>query len=228
VTLVDVAAEYPLLDALMTVDAALREGVPLSTLLQLADERASGHRRRASATLAAGDPAAESGLESMSRGCMIVGGLPLPLCNVVIRVGGCWFRVDFLWMERGVVGESDGQTKYRISENAREVIWREKRRQEQIEEWGFRVTRWGFAELANGAAAMLRRLEQAMHVQGRLGFAWPDSVRAEVPLRRGVQPPTDVIIEVNRLRGLGYPIAFVDEWGNSVQLVDDNPRFLTF
>ena len=227
ITALDVAGGVPFVDALVTVDAALRSGVSLDSVQQLIDGGSpSPHGRRAIPVLTAGDPASESALESTSRGCMIVGGMPLPLCNVVIRVGGRWFRVDFLWVEFGVVGESDGRTKYRDSESVSDVIWREKRRHEQIEEWGFRIARWGAPELANGAAAMLLRIEQAMYAQRRLGFAWPDGVRAEMPVRRGVRPPPHVIAEVNRLRGLGYPISFVDEWGNSLPQLDDYLRFL--
>jgi hypothetical protein len=227
ITVLHVAAEGPLPDALVTVDAALRDGVALEAVLRAGGECApSRPGRQAEAVLLAGDPAAESALESASRGCLIVAGIPLPLCNVVIRRGNRWFRVDFLWMEHGVVGESDGAAKYRDAEAPSEVILREKRRHEQIEEWTFRVARWGWPELGNGARAMLTRVEQAMAVQRRVGFTWPDGVRAEVPVRRGVLPPRHVVVEVNRLRALGYPISFVDEWGNSLTLVDDYPRFL--
>jgi hypothetical protein len=212
-TVVDVVGEQGLPWSLMTVDAALARGVHETDLVTTGQRRPTNRKRcQIIDVVELGDPASESALESTSRGCMVQNGLPIPLCNVVLRLGDRWYRVDFLWLELGVVGECDGKTKY-LNADVKEVLWREKRRHERIEESGFRVVRWGYAEVAGDAAAMVRRIRRAMDAQRPLGFTWPDDVRAEVPVREGVQPPPRVVAEVKRLQALDYPITFVDEWG---------------
>jgi hypothetical protein len=211
----------------MTVDAALARGVHETDLVTTGQRRPTNRKRcQIIEVVKLGDPASESALESTSRGCMVQSCLPIPLCNVVLRLGDRWYRVDFLWLELGVVGECDGKTKY-VNADVRDVLWREKRRHERIEESGLRVVRWGYAEVADEGAAMVRRIRRAMDAQRRLGFTWPDDVIAEVPVREGVQPPQRVIAEVNRLRALDYPITFVDEWGGNVTIADYASRVRT-
>lgn len=215
---VEVAAASSFCDALITVDAALRRGVPLSDLRDLANARPV-HLGRTRALLAVewGDPGSESWLESLSRGRMIERDLPLPLCNVVLRRGLRAARVDDLWAELGVVGESDGKRKYDKEANPSEVIWREKRRHEWIEEIGFEVARWGTAEVVDDAAAMEARFRRSVRLQQGAGFAWPLGVVAELPLIDGVIPPPRVVAEVVRLQALGYPFSFVDRWGFRIE-----------
>lgn len=221
---VEVAAASDFADALITVDAALRRGVPLSDLHELSIVRPVNlGRERALRAVEWGDPGSESWLESLSRGRMIERQMPVPLCNVVLRRGRRIARVDNLWPELGVVGEADGKGKYggkgKYDKEATpsEVIWREKRRHEWIEEIGFEVARWGTAEVADDGAAMEARFRRSVLLQGGVGFSWPDGVLAELPLIDGVTPPPRVVGEVLRLRALGYPIAFVDGWGNRVE-----------
>ena len=211
-TVLNVVAESEFTDALITVDAAFREGVtPRSVMKGVGGGKAVRRRRRIMRVLEAGDPASESALESMSRGCMIVSELPLPLCNVVLICNGLVYRVDFLWVELGVVGECDGKVKYRNPGDVTEVLWQEKRRHEQIEEWTFRVARWGYPEAVNGGESMIRRIRQAIAAQQRLGFAWPSGVRAEVRTPRGATSPPHVAAEVARLQRLGYPIKLLGD-----------------
>lgn len=223
---VEVASSSCLSDALITVDAALRRGVPGRDLLALAQRRpAHLGRVRALQAIEWGDPGSESWLESLSRGRMVERRMPVPLCNVVLRRGQRTARVDNLWPELGVVGESDGKGKYRRKggqgdsrgessqqNGVNEVIWREKRRHEWIEEIGFEVARWGTAEVAEDGAAMETRFRRSVVLQQGAGFAWPDGVRAEMPLLKGVAPPVRVVSEVVRLQSLGYPFMFVDHW----------------
>jgi hypothetical protein len=49
------------------------------------------------------------------------------------------------WPEFGVAGEIDGRTKYRDAPD--ETFWREKQRQEAMEDTGLVVVRWGRADL---------------------------------------------------------------------------------
>ncbi len=168
-TTVDVAASEPLPDALITVDAALRRGVRPVDLEEQWQKRGefSGSARSRSA-LAAGDPSAETPLESLSRGRMIERHMPIPRCNVVIRFGNQWVRVDCLWEAFGVVGECDGKVKY--ADLGRDVIWKEKRRHEWLEDLGFELARWGYPEVADDGEIMERRFWRAAHRQQQVGW----------------------------------------------------------
>jgi hypothetical protein len=217
VTVVDVAAAAEQANALMTIDAALRSGLPLNTLFERAYRRSPQQGRRAIlAALEVADPGSESGLESLSRGRCLDVGLPRPLCNVVLRCGGRSARVDMLWVEHGVPGECDGKQKYAKGDEAPTVIWKEKRRHEWIEAIGFEVARWGYPEVANNGNQMRVRVDRAMEIQRALCFGWPSGVTAEVPMPRGVVPHPWVVAEVKRLRALGYPISVVDDAGRSI------------
>jgi hypothetical protein len=206
-TVVDVAATTPLAEALMTVDAALRRGTPLTALLeQLGTRQRIQGYARAAAALAAGDPASESPLESLSRGRAIERAMPVPLANVVIRYPGGWVRVDELWAELGVIGECDGKVKYSDPATASDALWKEKRRHERLQDLGFEIARWGMAEVSRDGAAMEARFLRAASRQRAVGFVWPPGVTAEIPALPGVKPPRHVVEEVQRLRSLGVPI----------------------
>lgn len=214
---VEVASSSELADSLITVDAGLRRGLRFDHLRSLAMARPVHlGRSRAMCALQWGDPGSESWLESLSRGRMIERRMPVPLCNVVLRRGRRTARVDHLWPELGVVGECDGKGKYAKEiegETSSEVIWREKRRHEWIEEIGFEVARWGTSEVADDGVAMEARFRRAVALQSGAGFRWPAGVTAELPLPDGVAPPPRVIAEVVRLQGLGYPFGFIDRYG---------------
>lgn len=218
-TVVDVAAEVPFADALITLDAALRSGVSAHELHQIC-QAAPPVRNLAAvrAALEAGNPYSESWLESLSRGRMIDLGLPLPLCNVVLRSGHRWGRVDFLLAELGVVGEADGIGKYQEADDPAAAVVRERHRHAWIEDLGFEVARWGTAEVVGDAAPMAQRINRAIARQQVSWRGWPDGVRAEVPLLGAVRPPPGAISEVTRLASLGYPICFTDASGRAVDV----------
>lgn len=218
-TVVDVAAEAPFADALITVDAALRRGLPLDNLLTTLNDAPPIHRgRQALRAIEAGDPYSESWLESLSRGRMIERGLDLPLSNVVLRSGHRWARVDHLLLELGVVGEADGVGKYGRPGGPLAVVVRERGRQAWIEDLGLEVARWGTPEVAGNGAGMQQRIDRAVARQSATGFTWPAAVHAEVPLLGAVVPPPHVVREVARLAALGYPICFTDASGAEVPL----------
>jgi hypothetical protein len=214
-----VASEASLADALITVDAALRRGLPLAELLATFEDAPPIRRpRQTLRALSAGDPYSESWLESLSRGLMIERRMSLPLSNVVLRSGNRWVRVDFLLLELGVVGEADGAGKYGRPGGPLTAVMRERGRHAWLEDHGFEVARWGTAEVAGDGAPMQHRIDRAVARQGVAGFRWPANVDAEVPLLGSVIPPPHVVAEVARLAGLGYPICFTDESGEAVPI----------
>ena len=66
------------------------------------------------------------------------------------------YRVDVLI--GGVAGEADGAIKY----GAPEALWKEKRRQEDIEEGGTRVVRWTYADAEHHPDRLLQRWRRAL------------------------------------------------------------------
>jgi very-short-patch-repair endonuclease len=177
---VDVAAGLELPEALITLDSAAR----LALHEQVGSRRARDHytnsRRIAAATdpllEAAGvaatqftrkalgiavplaDPRRESALESLSFGHMLLAGLPLPALQVRITTPMGDVYPDFLWAAAMVIGEADGMGKYVSAED----LHREKRRQEILEQMGYVVIRWGWADMFHRPAAVLRRIQAAL------------------------------------------------------------------
>ena len=89
-------------------------------------------------------------------------GLPRPECQVEIRdrrnhLAG---RVDFAWIEHGVVGEADGRVKY--GDRPAEVVEAEKERQARLEALGLVVVRWNAKQLLGDAPVMVARLRAAL------------------------------------------------------------------
>lgn len=148
---VQVAAQHPGAATAGELDEALgrlvhRRGTPAARrLLALADERS------------------ESPGETRSRYAMHRAGLPSPTTQW--PVPGTGFRTDFAWPDLGVVGEFDGRVKYgrsaRPDEDLREVLWREKRREDVIRSRGLTVVRWTWAGITapgpDGMEPQLRR-----------------------------------------------------------------------
>jgi hypothetical protein len=135
--------------------------------------------RRAHRVVAAADGRAESPLESVSR--LVIARLRLPRPEpqrVITSLDGLILgRGDFYWDEFGVVGEADGRSKY----DDRDVLWDEKRRQEDFECTGLVVTRWGWDDATIRPRLLRARLIDAFErgrLRDRSGFPRRWSVRA--------------------------------------------------
>jgi len=166
-TVVDLARQLDTPRALVSVDAALRQfidqsaplGSDLRRLVHDASQRSDALSelarvvnsqagwpgiRRARTTIALGDPAAESPLESESRGVLVLRGVPTPVVGApVVGANGTTYWADMLWEAHGVIGECDGEMKY--SDTA--ALIKEKRRQEELEQAGSRFVRWMYPDL---------------------------------------------------------------------------------
>lgn len=148
-TVVDVAATYPMADAVAMADAALRSGVAGASLVE-AWERAlpfRGHRR-ALDMIGFADARSESPLESVSRVSMHRSALAPPELQMPFRDRrGRIGYVDFAWPGVGIVGEADGDVKYldpalRGGRSADRVVLDEKIREDRLRALGLRVVRW--------------------------------------------------------------------------------------
>jgi hypothetical protein len=159
-TICDLAREHGIENAVVAADAALHTGMlTVDDLVRCIRDctRWPGIRRARTAVNLV-DGRAESPLESVSRLRLHALDVPPPdLQPELIRFGGLWLgRVDFYWPEFGVAGEVDGRLKYVESDG--DALWKEKLRQEQLEEAGVIVVRWGRAQLGN-----MRRVAERLY-----------------------------------------------------------------
>ena len=189
-TAVDIARTTSLPEALICMDAVLRrfidhacEGqLPLRMAVHdpalieaarsrvatvLADMHGWPGTRRAHLALQFADPAAESALESESRGVLIERGVPRPECGFpIVGADGRTYWADMAWREGRVIGECDGLVKYADHR----ALYGEKLRQEAIENAGSRVLRWTRADIVRSpdrlAGRVLRALDEGNGSQG--------------------------------------------------------------
>jgi very-short-patch-repair endonuclease len=153
-TLVDLG-RHDRRDAIMAVDAALRERLVEPAELDAALAQAAGWPgvRRAREVLALGDGRAESALESLTRLALIDDGFPLP--DLQVQIGP--YRVDMLFGEARLVLEADGLAKYTDAE------WRrEKRREAALRRAGYRVERVTWEDVTRYWPATQARLREAL------------------------------------------------------------------
>ncbi len=155
-TVLDLACSLPFEEAVVTGDAALRLG---------ATQPAVPRRKNAAkARIAIGfmNGRAESAGESRSRVLFHRRGVPMPLLQQRIIGDAYLARVDFLWPEFSLVGEFDGEGKYRgrfgDGENA---LVSEKYREDAIRALGWTVVRWSWDDL-DDPRAFLARLGRAI------------------------------------------------------------------
>ncbi|GAA2079845.1 hypothetical protein GCM10009840_13920 [Pseudolysinimonas kribbensis] len=172
-TVVDVARDGDLSRAVAVADAALnprtraqlavRTGAPdLESELARVPFRHGEVRARHVVDFA--DGRSGSAGESASRVTIDRIGLPSAILQQPFprSAGGCWL-VDFWWPEFGLIGEFDGRQKYldpafRDGRSADEVVYDEKRREDELRRQCRAFVRWGWREARNPAslAALLR------------------------------------------------------------------------
>ncbi len=163
-TALDLARTLPYERAVAVLDSALHRGAGRSVMVDsLVSLRGFSGVGTARAALAFADGRAESVAESISRIRLHAAGIPAPELQVnVYDEDGFWIaRSDFGWLALGVLGEFDGKVKYRGSEDeVAGVVMREKRREENLEELGWSVVRWGWDQL--DPATLRRRFDAAV------------------------------------------------------------------
>jgi hypothetical protein len=161
-TILDIAREHGTEDAVVAGDFALANGFTDVRRLIRGAEFCAGWPgiRRAHHVLTLLDGRSESPLESVSRLRLAFSGVPVPDLQPYVYDLDGWFRgrPDLYWDEFGVAGEVDGRLKYRVAPE--DVIWREKRRQEPMEDTGIIFVRWGRPDL-DDMPRLVHRLEAA-------------------------------------------------------------------
>lgn len=121
----------------------------------LAESPSSRGMALARDALAFSDGASGSPGESASR--VVMRRLGFPACRLQVRhpspiAGTLYFRTDFEWPERKLIGEFDGAGKYLKPEYLKgrepgEVVVEEKRREDALRAEGYAVVRWGWDEV---------------------------------------------------------------------------------
>jgi hypothetical protein len=101
----------------------------------------------------------ESPFESWSRGQMLMNSVPPPSVGVpVLGKSGQLYWCDFGWLEKGLVGEADGLSKYGdTTTDVRASLAAERHRQRDIEDAGWRFVRWDTRELVDTWIARVLR-----------------------------------------------------------------------
>ncbi len=163
-TLADCLRGLPAEDAVPIVDAGLRQSRcdqhDIERVLEA--QRLWPFAAAANASLALVDARRESALESRSAVVMHRFAIPPPEPQVRILDARRRLvaRVDFAWLDFGVVGEADGRVKY--AGDAGRVVEAEKDRQAQLEALGLVVVRWGTKHLYGEPPEMVVRLWRAL------------------------------------------------------------------
>jgi predicted transcriptional regulator of viral defense system len=171
-TLVDCAREWDVEDAVVAIDAALLAG--LTTPEQLVHVAAAQRRWRgvpdAVRAVQLADGRAESALETRGRLRMVGAGLPSPELQVEIRTGGRLVAVVDAWFDDVAVAvEFDGRVKYTDPWRGRspeQVLWDEKRREDELRALDIGVVRIADADLGHGWPRTEGRLRELLASPG--------------------------------------------------------------
>jgi hypothetical protein len=173
---VDALRTEDLATALMVGDGALRAGTTSQEIEQvLADCTGWPGVVRARSRLPLLDPRRETPLESASVALFAEHDLPIPDAQVEIwQDGRLVGRADFGWMDRRVLGEADGKTKYVEdlpgAPPPEERVWSQRLRQSDFEDIGFEMVRWTDAERVHQPDRVVRRILRAFERAQRLGL----------------------------------------------------------
>jgi hypothetical protein len=162
-TVADCLRVLPAEESVPIADAALRKDLSRAQVEGvLARQARWPFVAAAVASLALVDPRRESWLESTSAVVMHRHGLPVGVPQVRILDGRRRFvaRVDFAWLNHGVVGEADGRVKY--GGDAARTIEEEKDRHAKLEALGLVVVRWGARHLHGDDPVLVQRLRPAL------------------------------------------------------------------
>ncbi|MGO4784080.1 type IV toxin-antitoxin system AbiEi family antitoxin domain-containing protein [Cryobacterium sp. W22_MBD10_FK3] len=175
-TLLDLARTTTFGDAVVAIDHAINPRRATPEVLVYADELSEllarcGSLRGSTKAQRAIDfarPDADNPGESLSRVAIFELGFPDPelQCRHPNPRGG-WYFTDFEWRRFRLIGEFDGRGKYLKEEFLRgrtpgDAVYDEKVREDHLRAEGFRVVRWGPAELADRGALSRRLIEAGL------------------------------------------------------------------
>ncbi|HSP38792.1 MAG TPA: DUF559 domain-containing protein [Frankiaceae bacterium] len=159
-TAVDLAADLPLVDAVVAVDAAYRSGKlsPDDTAIELRSRPRMRGRPRARRVLALASPLSGSVRESEIRVRIVLAGLEAPVEQYEVVVDGVLVgRADFAWPRLMLLLEIDGFAYHSSSQ----AFQRDHDRQRALEDAGWRVLRFTADDVRNRPQEILESLRRA-------------------------------------------------------------------
>lgn len=175
-TALDLTRSLPHEAAVVALDAALHLGVLPHEVLRdrLFDIAGTPGSRSAARAITAADGRSESVGESRSRVILHRWKLAPTALQFDIRSadGALLGRSDFAWEPERLVGEFDGRVKYgrllRPGQDAGDVVFEEKRREDAIRDEHWNVVRWIWADLRrpDRLAARVRRARERARAAG--------------------------------------------------------------
>jgi hypothetical protein len=171
-TLLDCARQWPLDDAVVALDAALLADAV--TGQQLADAvvgiRGWSGASKAARAVTLADGRAESPLETRGRLRIVGSAFPAPELQVEIWTGGSLLAVVDAWFDDSAVAvEFDGRVKYTDPWRGRspeQVLWEEKRREDELRALDIRLVRLADADLGRDWLRAESRLRELLNTAG--------------------------------------------------------------
>ena len=164
---VDAVAELPREEGIVLLDSALEIGADPEVIDEIVAVSAGVRGiRRVRELLTLGDGRSDSVGESLLRYAVHLAGLPAPEPQVPIWTRDGWRWADLGWREQRLAVEFDGAGKYGATAgDAAASVVAEKRRQDVIEEAGWRVLRVDARDLADpdGTTARIRAALRSQH-----------------------------------------------------------------
>jgi hypothetical protein len=158
-TVNDLARQEAFRNGLIAADGALRRGMGQDELLAMAKAHKDwpgGWNAIMVARLANG--LHETALESLSWAACHTLGLEMPEPQIQVFLGSRLIaRVDGLWRARNTIGQADGLYKY----NDRLGVIKDKKQDEELEDLGFEVARWGWDQAYRPEGVLDERLRRA-------------------------------------------------------------------
>jgi hypothetical protein len=165
---IDIARECELASGVAALDSVLRLGTPAAQLTEVLISCSSWPgARMAGRALGLADGRADNAGESWSRVELTRHGVPpSDIQRKLYDDDGLIGIADFVWDPERVVGELDGRLKYKVAEDAAtqeagEIVWAEKRREDRIRFLGYEVVRWVYADLYH-PERLAARVRQAL------------------------------------------------------------------
>ncbi|WP_299956861.1 type IV toxin-antitoxin system AbiEi family antitoxin domain-containing protein [uncultured Modestobacter sp.] len=183
-TVVDLARDWPEVDAVAAADAALLRGLTTREELGRVLQRQScvpGVPRSVRA-VALADGRAESWLETHGRLTIAALGLPPFVPQVELWVDGRLVKVvDGWYPEQAVALEFDGRVKYRrpaFGRTPEEELWREKRAEDELRSRGIRFVRAAAVDLGSRRADFDRLVRRMLSTPGPPIRDWTEIPRS--------------------------------------------------
>ncbi|WP_246625828.1 type IV toxin-antitoxin system AbiEi family antitoxin domain-containing protein [Modestobacter italicus] len=182
-TVVDLARDWPEVDAVAAVDAALLRGLTTRAELGrvLARQACVPGVPRSVRAVALADGRAESWLETHGRLTFAALGLPPFVPQVELWVDGRLVKVVDGWYPEQAVGiEFDGRVKYRrpaFGRTPEDELWQEKRAEDQLRSRGIRFVRAAAVDLGSRRAELDRLVRRCLATPGPATRDWSEVPR---------------------------------------------------